>query len=151
MRPRKYPTIEAAWWANTQPTDDGHLLWTASTARGASCGSPVLHYGARTHAANRIAYRIHNGREPLGTVRATCEQRGCVLPAHVDDTSGRQRLHGQLRAITGMGRLPEACRRSGHDQAIEGRVDKHGHAYCAACHREKRAAGRATDPAATAA
>lgn len=80
---------EDVFWRRAQPTDGGHLLWPYS-----SIGPRV---GNRRISAYRIAFRIGNGRDPVGYVRTGCDQPGCVHPAHVED----QPMRDQYAAIFG--------------------------------------------------
>jgi hypothetical protein len=88
-RPPSSP--EGAFWRRAVPTSDGHLLWphASSTLR-------TGHEGARESVA-RIAFRIRYRREPVGQVRAGCDQPGCIHPRHVEDQPMRQ----QYTAIFG--------------------------------------------------
>lgn len=78
------PLLTAAdkWAARTQPTDDGHLLWTGVTTKS---GVPTLNHDRRTFQAARIAYRMHTGRDPEGSARPNCGNSLCVRPDHVAD------------------------------------------------------------------
>ena len=132
-----YPTLEAAWAARARETDSGHMEWTGE--RGTSAGTPVMRYREQAYTARAIAFRLRTGRDPIGYVTAECGHNGCVAPAHVEDTPGRARVREQYRYLTGITRRAATCRR-GHDQAIHGRYDNRGHAYCNTCITERRAA-----------
>ena len=135
-------TIEDAWRAKTNPTDDGHLLWTGP--RGAKGQLIVTHKG-RQHSAQRVAFRIQHGRDPEGVVRITCDRDGCVHPEHTEDTATRQRNHLALRYIQGRTAMPEACP-AGHDMAVHGHIDSGGDARCRACQAASRPGGSKKSP-----
>lgn len=77
--PTPAATVDDLFWRRAQPTDDGHLLWPH-----ASIGIRAGHDGPRVTAA-RVAFRIGNGREPVGKVTTGCDRPGCIHPAHVED------------------------------------------------------------------
>jgi hypothetical protein len=122
---RHTPTVEEQFAANTRLTDDGHLIWTGAYQRGTL---PVLNH----QPAARIAWRLTHGTDPVGTVRVTCEQPGCV--AHLGDADTRRRHRTALRYITGGKALPDTCG-GGHDQNTHGRLTPDGHARCGECLR----------------
>lgn len=74
-----------------QPTDDGHLLWPQA--------GPIrpLGEGRRRSDPADVAFRIGNGRDPIGRVETGCDQPGCIHPQHVED----QPMRDQYRAIFG--------------------------------------------------
>lgn len=74
-------TLQSLWEERTQ-ADGEHLLWAA--------GTPVS-FGGRNLTPQRIGFRLGRGREPVGTVRKTCDRDGCVLPAHLGDQRDRDR------------------------------------------------------------
>lgn len=135
--PRQPLTLEEKWAANTRPVDGGHLEWTGE--RQQVSGTPVMRYREKSYPAAAIAFRVQHGRDPDGYARADCGFQHCVAPAHVDDTAARQRTREQLRFLTGGGVRPATCVH-GHDQAVHGRYETDGRAYCEACKREQRAA-----------
>jgi len=79
-RHRPGPTPAAslvdAFWRRAQPTEDGHLLWP---------GTPRLRAGDHRDRPARVAFRIGNGRDPVGYVCAGCTLSACVHPRHVED------------------------------------------------------------------
>lgn len=87
------PTVDGAWAAYTEPADGGHLAWTGPIRE----GIPVFGHGGRYHMARRVAFRIANGREPQGRVKAGCGWQPCVLPAHIED----QAMRDQFTALFG--------------------------------------------------
>jgi hypothetical protein len=125
-------TLEQAWEARVQPVDGGHLIWTSSLG---ADGLPDLWWRRKSYEPTRIAFRIRTGRDPQGSARRNCDTPLCVAPEHVDDTAERQRVREQFRYLTGMGARPTACK-GGHDQAVDGRLEANGTAYCTGCQRE---------------
>lgn len=126
------PTLELTWRIRTQPTSDGHLLWTGAAARNGE--QPFLKFRGESHQAARVAWRLHHGTEPVGLVRVTCGQPLCVRAEHLTDTATRQRHNTALRYILGIGSVQDTCHR-GHDPKQQ-RVDPDGYAYCNACRVE---------------
>jgi hypothetical protein len=125
--------LVARWRSRTVALDGGHLLWTG-------CG--YVTWERVLFKPGRIAFIIRTGREPVGYVRADCDQRGCVTPEHVEDQPGRQRARQQLRAVRGMRPRPDVCR-NGHDQTEHGRLEPDGRAYCHTCLNTTRTRGAA--------
>ncbi|MFE0329037.1 hypothetical protein ACFW08_20090 [Streptomyces sp. NPDC058960] len=79
-------TAEDLFWRRTQPTDDGHLMWTGTRNRHSG---PSIRYSGRNLSAYRIAFRIANGREPEGYALPSCGRDGCVKPDHLADRASR--------------------------------------------------------------
>jgi hypothetical protein len=129
-RPLPESALRDRWTAHTQPTGDGHLLWT---------GPEKLAWRGRKWRPAALAFHLRTGREPDGHARADCGHHGCVLPAHVDDGAGRRHTREQLRALLAIP-ARAACRR-GHPAATAGRYRPDGIAYCEEC-RSTRAADR---------
>lgn len=77
------------YWQRTQPTDDGHRLLVGTCRQ--------LRGGDNKIRAARVAFRIGNGRDPVGHVTPGCGTAGCVHPQHVEDWPMRQ----QYTAIFG--------------------------------------------------
>ncbi|WP_086710269.1 hypothetical protein [Streptomyces antimycoticus] len=88
-----HTSLEDAWRAHTEPTDDGHLLWTG----GFNSGVPTFRHRGHRHSA----YLIGHGRDPQGRCQPDCGRPGCVAPAHVDDGPGRARTRNTYAAIFG--------------------------------------------------
>ncbi|MGW6913741.1 hypothetical protein ACWGB8_07965 [Kitasatospora sp. NPDC054939] len=84
VRP-EYDSPEAKVAALARPTDDGHLVWTGSTHRGA----PRLCHGREIYSPGRLAFRVHYGREPEGHVTVACDRPHCLLGGHLDDARTR--------------------------------------------------------------
>ncbi|MFE6362929.1 hypothetical protein ACFVP3_23385 [Streptomyces sp. NPDC057806] len=96
----KYPTLESAFAACTQPVDGGHLQWTGRVDGNA----PVLRYGGTEESVYRIAFREHTGREPEGRVRSECEVPRCVAGPCLTDRvirASHQRADAAFEAIFG--------------------------------------------------
>lgn len=91
---RRPASLEERWAAHTQPAHDRHLLWTGTVANGV----PVFTYRRRTQSARRVAFRMANGRDPQGHVKAGCDVAGCVAPACMED----QAMRDQYNAIFGV-------------------------------------------------
>ncbi|WEH40770.1 hypothetical protein [Streptomyces sp. AM 2-1-1] len=136
-------TLEEKWKTKTRQVEDGHVEWTGS--RG-SAGTPVLAYRAKLHTAASIAFRIRTGRDPVGYVLPECGREHCVAQEHVEDEPGRQKAREQLRYLTGGTARPGRCVH-GHDQAVHGKYESDGRAYCGLCKAEQRAAHRAQEAA----
>lgn len=132
---RHLPSLEEKWAANTRPVDGGHLEWLGE--RGKSAGTPVMRYREKSYSPAGIAFRIQHGREPTGYAYAECGYKHCVAPAHVDDETTRIQTREQLRYLTG-GRVRKPNCVHGHDQAVHGRYETDGRAYCEECKRLKR-------------
>ncbi|MEU0808748.1 hypothetical protein [Streptomyces sp. NPDC005970] len=132
-------TLEEKWAANTRPVEGGHVEWTGE--RESTSGTPVMRYGGKSYSPAAIAFRQRTGRHPVGQVFAECGFKHCIAPDHVDDEPGRIRTREQLRYLTG-GRKRKPYCPHGHDQAEHGRYEADGRAYCAACKRDRKRAGR---------
>lgn len=65
--------------AMTRTLPGGHLRWEGRIGSG---GAPMA-TGLLT--VNRVAFRLHYGREPLGRVAGTCRRKWCVAGAHLQD------------------------------------------------------------------
>jgi hypothetical protein len=132
-------TLEQKWAERTQPVDGGHLEWSGSRA---VSGTPIMIYRGRMYTAAAIAFRIHNGTDPIGYAKASCGTAHCVAPEHVDDAARRARDRAALRIVLGTGERPAFCRRAGHDQTVHGRLSPDGVQYCHACNLTTKATAR---------
>lgn len=70
-------TLQQVWDMHTQP-EGKHLLWTGPKV--INRPQPV---GQVT--ANRLAFYLDRGHWAQGDVKRTCNMRGCVRPAHLND------------------------------------------------------------------
>jgi hypothetical protein len=138
--PRGYATAEDKWADHVRPVDGGHLEWTGERASSKS-RTPIMRFQERSVSPAGIAFRKHNGRDPVGQVMAECEHPQCIAPEHVQDEPGRQALRLQLRRIKGLPDPDPVCS-NGHDQAEHGRFERDGRAYCATCKNLGKRASR---------
>lgn len=98
-RPPRLPRDpEAAFWAQAEAVDGGHLQWTGNKDRN---GVPLLRSGEVKRSAYRFAFVLRYGREPIGHVLPGCDRRGCVAPDHVEDRPMREQLRKQVAALFG--------------------------------------------------
>lgn len=128
-------TLEEKWASLTREVGGGHLEWLGERAK--RSGTPVMRYREEPYSPAAIAFRMRTGRDAVGQAFAECGYRHCVAPEHVDDTTTRIRDREALRRVVGMPAAPKVCRH-GHDQAVDGRREADGTAYCQACKREYR-------------
>lgn len=115
------------WRTNTQPTDDGHLIWTALRHN----GTPTLVAGKRRHSAPAYVYTTHHGRPPVGKVTTSCRILGCVEPTHLLDYNDRQELY-QLLAAKRFKSNRQTCG-NGHAWSENGAFERTGQRRCDAC------------------
>ncbi|MFJ1528218.1 LuxR C-terminal-related transcriptional regulator [Streptomyces mirabilis] len=128
------PTLEQRWQELARTVTGGHAEWTGK--RSTPSNTPILRHLGSWYSPAAIAFRMRTGREPHGQVRAECDFPQCVAPACVEDEPGRQALRRHLRALQGLGPVPDTCP-GGHEQAVDGRLDASLHAYCEGCKRDK--------------
>lgn len=81
--PDTYTSLQDAFLANTEPTDDGHLRWTGYTHP--RTGSQYLCFRQDRPIASKVAFTLHHGRPPVGHVRPGCGMDGCVAGGHLED------------------------------------------------------------------
>lgn len=60
----------------TTPTDDGHLLWS---------GVHHVSFRGQRYSGTRATFVLGHGREPVGILRRTCDEPGCVHHDHLAD------------------------------------------------------------------
>lgn len=130
------PELEAAWHTRTEPVEGGHLHWKG--ARDVRGTAKLTHHGVRW-TAQRIAFVLATGAEPVGRVQAGCDYPGCVEPSHIDDYERRQRDRAALRLVVGKNRIPAMCRAGVHDLSVTGVWRSDGRLSCTACNAETRA------------
>lgn len=95
-------STEDLFWRRTRPAEGGHLEWTGYTYD----GLPILRHNGRRYSAYRIAFRIKNGREPVGHVRRGCDWDSCVHPRCMEDQTMRdqyKRIFGGSTWVRGTG------------------------------------------------
>lgn len=78
-------TIDEALALYTEHHGDGHLRWTGPT-RGRT---PVFESEGARYNARVVLFRRHWGRDPLGYVRTTCTEPGCIAGVHLADDIAR--------------------------------------------------------------
>lgn len=139
VRAEETRTLNDKWHLFIRPVDNGHMEWTGT--HGTTSGTPLLSYKEKVYSAAAIAFHMRTGREPQGYAIADCGMQHCVAPEHIEDEAGRIRNREQLRYLTG-GRERKPFCNHGHDQKEHGRYEQDGTAYCEACKREQRRAGR---------
>lgn len=91
-------TPEEAFHRRATATPDGHMKWTGHIN---NAGVPIVLAVKERLSAYRVAFRIHHGREPIGTARPACGQPGCVAPAHIDDQPARERNRAAFTTLFG--------------------------------------------------
>ena len=94
----RVPTFADKWAANTQPTTDGHVLWTGRLRDGVT---PSLVHHGREYTARRAAFEELRGRTAEGLVLPGCGRDDCVRPDHLEDRPMRDALRNQMTAIFG--------------------------------------------------
>lgn len=129
-------TLVTAWRSRTEPVVGGHLHWKG--ARDVR-GTAKLTYRGVRWTAQRIAFVLANGAEPVGRVQAGCDYPGCVEPSHIDDYERRQRDRAALRLVVGKHRIPAVCRGGLHDLGVTGVWRSDGRLSCTACNAATRA------------
>lgn len=85
-RPRP-ASLEEAFQQHIEQVADGHVRWTGSTCH----STPVVWFNGSTYSAYKVAFRVHHGREPEGTVTSACTMPHCVAGTHVEDRPMRLR------------------------------------------------------------
>ncbi|WP_236592297.1 hypothetical protein [Streptomyces sp. NHF165] len=127
--------LAEAFAARSRPAGDGHREWIGTTT---ASGAGRFRYRGTDYTAYQAAWLLRTGREPVGTVRPTCDRPRCCDPAHVDDQATRQRDRAALAAVVGMTHRAPSCE---HDQAVHGRHRADGKRYCNACNNPAAARG----------
>lgn len=138
--PTSYASAEEKWAALVRPVDGGHLEWAGERAK--VSGTPVMRFKERSYSPAAMAFTIKHGRDPQGYVKAECDVEHCIAPDCVEDEAGRIRLREQVRYLMG-GRERKPVCPHGHDQAVHGRYEADGTAYCEACKAGRKRAERA--------
>ncbi|MFB6934542.1 hypothetical protein [Streptomyces chartreusis] len=97
---RRAVSLQEAFQQRTQPHDDGHLTWTGSTSH----STPTLWWQGSLHSAYKLAFRLHHGRDPEGTVTSGCDVPRCVAGGCLTDRrlrAANQRADRAFAAIFG--------------------------------------------------
>ncbi|MFB0617292.1 hypothetical protein [Streptomyces sp. AGS-58] len=84
-----YRSWMEAFTKQSEPVAGGHRRWTGTREK---CGTPVVRYRTRIETAYRVAFRLHNQREPVGNLTRSCEIPGCVAGEHQRDRIMREAL-----------------------------------------------------------
>lgn len=79
-------TVEQKWATYARPAGRGHMRW-AGGIRGCT---PNLVHQRVNYSARRLAFRIGNGRDPVGRVLPGCGRPWCVAPEHATDEPMRR-------------------------------------------------------------
>jgi hypothetical protein len=80
-RTRRPASLEEAFARHAEQVDGGHVRWTGPTTH----TTPTVWFGGTTYSAYKVAFRLHHGRQPEGTVTSGCDVPHCVAGAHVED------------------------------------------------------------------
>lgn len=94
---RRSTPLAEAFAARTEPTDDGHLLWTGARVGNA----PGITINGRQTTARPFAFRLGYDRDPVGYVRPGCGLSECVRPDHMEDQPMREKTRTTYTAIFG--------------------------------------------------
>ncbi|QJT04397.1 hypothetical protein G9272_32280 [Streptomyces asoensis] len=98
---RRLTSLEEAFNQHAEPIDGGHVRWIGSTSH----TTPSVWFGGTTYSAYKVAFRLHHGRNPEGTVTSGCDVPHCVAGAHVEDRPMRERRQQEERQETQLDRL----------------------------------------------
>jgi hypothetical protein len=82
-----YASLEDAFRHGAEPMADGHVQWVGYRDKD---GTPRVCYRQQPQAAPRVAFVLHNGREPVGKALPTCGMKGCIAGAHLADRPMRE-------------------------------------------------------------
>lgn len=96
-RTRPSRTVAETFALYAEPYGEGHARWTGPI----SGRVPVLFGDGRSHNARRVAFCTRYGRAPVGYVRASCEESGCLAGDHLTDDVIRERTDATYEAIFG--------------------------------------------------
>jgi hypothetical protein len=114
----------------TQPTSDGHLLWTGPVR---TDGGPIIYLTQKRHRSVLIiAFTADRHREPVGKVKSTCHVPLCIAPAHLADHPERQAAYIKVAEANGMATDEGYCEK-GHAWAEHARFVPGGYRSCEAC------------------
>lgn len=82
-----YASLEDAFRHGAQAIDGGHVQWVGYRDKD---GTPRVCYRQQPQAAPRVAFVLHNGREPVGKALPTCGVKGCIAGEHLADRPMRE-------------------------------------------------------------
>jgi hypothetical protein len=86
-RRNTYVSLEDAFRQFAEPIDGGHVRWIGYRDKD---GTPRVCYRQVPQAAPRVAFVLHNGREPVGKALPTCGMKGCIAGEHLADRPMRE-------------------------------------------------------------
>lgn len=75
-------TLRGIFDANTTRLPGGHLEWT---------GKKQINFRGQLFTPKQLCFTVDRGHFPDGRVTSDCDVTGCVLPAHLVDTTERPR------------------------------------------------------------
>lgn len=119
------PTVEERFWVKTAQSDDGHVLWTGSSARtGSGLVYGVFHALGETR-AHRVAYRLFVGDIPEGyDIDHLCCVTLCVWYPHLEavpPAENSRRIHERGRSYWQKTQVdPTRIQRNGKGQWMPG-------------------------------
>jgi hypothetical protein len=88
--------VEAAYAARVEEVAGGHRRWTGSVSKD---GVPMVSSRFGQQTAARVAFRIAQGRPPVGNVKATCRFPHCLAPDHQADRRLREERAARAGAV----------------------------------------------------
>jgi hypothetical protein len=94
-------SLKEAFSRHAVRDDGGHVRWTGTTSH----TTPSVWFQGATYSAYKVAFRLHHGREPEGTVTSGCDVPHCVAGAHVEDRPMRHAKQEAARQERQLNRL----------------------------------------------
>jgi hypothetical protein len=82
-----YASLEDAFRQFAEPIDGGHVRWVGYRDKD---GTPRVCYRQVPQAVPRVAFMLHNNREPVGKALPTCGMKGCIAGGHLADRPMRE-------------------------------------------------------------
>ncbi|WAZ20224.1 helix-turn-helix domain-containing protein [Streptomyces cinnabarinus] len=80
---RAHASLEEAFWAHIEPSEDGHARWTGY--RDDRSGLALVFHGKARVPGPRLAFRLRYGRDPVGRVTHACGRPDCHAGSHLAD------------------------------------------------------------------